>query len=89
MHVIDTCAVDHYVPGIVHLGDEVRLVNKPFIHLMWLIGPEMNNYYKAAATDKVILSDPSKGEVLKTEKAPDYVPPTKMEDYVWPYPKKK
>jgi hypothetical protein len=89
MHIIDTCAVDHYVPGIVHLGDEVRRVGKPFIHIMWVIGPYMEDYYKAAAKDKVLLSDLSKGEVMIAEGARDYVPPTKIEDWVWPYPKKK
>ena len=88
-HVIDTCAVDHYVPGIPHIGDEVRRVGKPFIHIMWVIGPNMEDYYKAAAKDKVLLSDPAKGEVMISEGARDYVPPTKMEDWVWPYPKKK
>ena len=88
-HVIDTCAVDHYVPGIVHLGDEVRRVGKPFIKIMWAIGPEMNDYFKAAVKDKVVLSDESKGEVMISEGALDYVPPTKIEDWVWPYPKKK
>ena len=88
-HTINTCAVDHYVPGIVHLGDEIRVVNKPFMHIMWVIGPYMENYYKAAPKDKVLLSDESKGEVMIAEGARDYVPPTKMEDWVWPYPKKK
>jgi hypothetical protein len=87
--VIDTCAVDHYVPGLVHLGDEVRRVGKPFIHIMWVIGPDMQDYYKAAAKDKVLLSDEAKGEVMIPEGAHDYVPPTKIEDWVWPYPKKK
>jgi hypothetical protein len=88
-HIIDTCAVDHYVPGIVHLGDEVRIVNKPFIRIMWVIGPYMQNYFKAAVRDKVLLSDESKGETMISEGSPDYVPPTKIEDWVWPYPKKK
>jgi hypothetical protein len=87
--VIDTCAVDHMVPGLVHLGDEVRRVDKPFIRIMWVIGSKMNNYYEAAPTDKVLLSDASKGEVMISEVAHDYVPPTKIEDWVWPYPKKK
>ena len=87
-HIIDTCAVDHYVPGIVHLGDEVRIVRKPFIRMMWVIGPDMQNYFKAAAKDKVLLSDESKGETMISEGSHDYVPPTKMEDWVWPYPKK-
>ena len=86
-HIIDTCAVDHYVPGIVHLGDEVRIVRKPFIRMMWVIGPDMQNYFKAAAKDKVLLSDESKGETMISEGSHDYVPPTKMEDWVWPYPK--
>lgn len=86
-HVIDTCAVDHYVPGLVHLGDEVRRVGKPFLHIMWVVGP--NDYYKAAPKDKVLLSDESKGEVMIPEGARDYVPPIKIDDWVWPYPKKK
>lgn len=88
-HIINTCSVDHYVPGIVHLGDEVRVVNKPFIHIMWVIGPDMNDYYKAATKDKVLLSDESKGEIMISQGAHDYVPPTKIEDWVWPYQKKK
>jgi hypothetical protein len=88
-HVIDTCAVDHYVPGIPHIGDEIRRVGKPYIHIMWVIGPDMNDYYKAVAADKVLLSDESKGEVMITKGAHDYVPPTKLEDWVWPYPNKK
>lgn len=88
-HVIDTCAVDHYVPGIVHMGDEVRRVNKPFVKIMWAIGPDMNDYFRAAAKDKVVLSDESKGETMVSEGALDYVPPTKMEDWVWPYPEKE
>ena len=88
-HVIDTCAVDHYVPGIPHIGDEVRRVGKPFVHIMWVIGPDMNDYYEAAAKDKVLLSDEWKGEVMITKGAHDYVPPTKLEDWVWPYPAKK
>ena len=88
--MIDTCAVDHYVPGIPHIGDEVRRVGKkPIIHIMWVIGPDMNNYYEAAAKDKVLLSDESKGEVMIPKGSHDYVPPTKLEDWVWPYPAKK
>ena len=88
-HVIDTCAVDHYVPGIPHETDEVRRVGKPIIRFMWVIGPDMQDYFKAAPKDKVLLSDESKGEVMIAEGAADYVPPTKMEDWVWPYPKTK
>ena len=53
---------------------------------MWVVGPHMENYYAAAEKDKVLLSDEMKGEVMITPGAGDYVPPTKMEDYVWPYP---
>jgi hypothetical protein len=49
----------------------------------------MNNYFAGASKDKVLLSDESKGEVMIKPGAPDYVPPTKMEDWVWPYPEKK
>jgi hypothetical protein len=87
-HTLSTPGVIHYVPGIPHIGDERRVVKKPFLHLMWVLGPEMNNYYKAAAVDKVVLSDESKGEPMITPGAMDYVPPTKMEDWVWPYPSK-
>jgi hypothetical protein len=85
-HTINTCAVDHYVPGIPHLGDEIRRVGKPFIHVMWVIGPNMNNYYEAAPVDKVLLSDESKGEVMIPTGAKDYVPPTPIDEWVWPYP---
>ena len=88
-HVIDTCAVDHMVPGIVHMGDEVRIVNKPIIRFQWVIGPNMNDYFAGASKDKVLLSDESKGEVMIKPGATDYVPPTKMEDWVWPYPEEK
>ena len=88
-HTIDTCAVDHMVPGIVHMGDEVTRTGKPFFQFMFLIGPYMNNYYKAAPKDKVIFGDQAKGEVVKTPEAADYVPSTKMEDYVWHPPEKK
>ena len=47
----------------------------------------MQDYFKAAPKDKVLLSDESKGEVMIAEGAADYVPPTKMEDWVWPYPR--
>jgi hypothetical protein len=87
-HTLNTSSVIHYVPGIPHLGDEVRVVAKPFIQMMWVIGPRMENYYQAAKYDKVLLSDESKGEVMITPGAHDYVPPTKMEDWVWPYPAK-
>lgn len=86
-HTIDSCAVDHYVPGIPHLGDERRRVGKPFLHIMWVIGPEMNDYYAAAPTDKVLLSDESKGEVMIPQGAADYVPPTPLDEWVWPYAK--
>jgi hypothetical protein len=85
-HVIDTCAVDHMPPGMPHLGDEVRRVGKPFVHIMWVVGP--NDYYKAAPTDKILLSNEAIGEVMIPTGANDYVPPTKMEDWVWPYPAK-
>ena len=88
-HVIDTCAVDHYVPGLPHIGDEKRYVGKPFIGIMWVLGPDMNDYMKAAPVDKVLLSDEDKGEIMISKGASDYVPPTKMEDWVWPYPDKK
>jgi uncharacterized RmlC-like cupin family protein len=81
---LDTCGIVHYVPGIPHGGDEVRMVGKPFMHMMWVIGPRMEDYYKAAPYDKVQLSDESKGQVMISPGAGDYVPPTKMEDYVWP-----
>jgi hypothetical protein len=87
-HTLNSCSVIHYVPGIPHLGDERRVVTKPIIHMMWVIGPRMENYYKAAPYDKVLLSDESKGEVMISPGASDYVPPTKMEDWVWPYPAK-
>ena len=87
-HVLDTCAVDHYVPGIPHMADEIRRVGKPFIHIMWVIGPYMNDYFEAAPKDKIQLSDEWKGEVMITKGAQDYVPPTKLEDWVWPYEKK-
>ena len=83
---LSSCGVIHYVPGNPHVGDEVRVVAKPFIHMMWVIGPRMENYYEAAKYDKVVLSDESKGEVMITPGAGDYVPTTKMEDWVWPYP---
>jgi hypothetical protein len=83
---LDSCGVVHYVPGIPHGGDEVRVVTKPFVHMMWVIGPRMDNYMKAAPYDKVQLSDESQGQVMITPGAEDYVPPTRMEDYVWPYP---
>jgi hypothetical protein len=85
---LSSCGVVHYVPGCPHVGDEVREVAKPFIHMMWVIGPRMESYYGAAPYDKVQLSDESKGEVMITPGAHDYVPPTKMEDWVWPYPAK-
>ena len=87
MHVLDTPSVIHYVPGMVHMGDEIRYVNKPMAHIMWVIGPEMEDYYAAAPRDKVLLSDESKGEIMIPEGAHDYVPPTKLEDWVWPYTK--
>jgi hypothetical protein len=46
----------------------------------------MEHYMEAAPYDKVQLSDESKGEVMITPGAQDYVPLTKMEDWVWPYP---
>ena len=73
------------VPGLVHMGDEVRRVGKPYVNFMFVIGPYMSNYYEAAAKDKVQLGDPAKGEVMISEGASDYVPPTKMEDWPWPY----
>ena len=63
---LSSCGVVHYVPGCPHVGDEVRVVAKPFIHMMWVIGPHMENYYAAAEQDKVLLSDESKGEVMIT-----------------------
>ncbi len=87
-HTLDSSSVIHYVPGIPHGGDERREVNKPFYQLMWVIGPRMESYYDAAPYDKVQLSDESKGQVMITPGANDYTPPTKMEDWVWPYPAK-
>ena len=58
-YTIETCAVNHIVPGLFHLGGEVRRVwGKPFMKFMWLIGP-YSNYDEAASKDKVIFSDPS------------------------------
>jgi hypothetical protein len=85
---LSSCGVVHYVPGIPHGGDEKRQVTKPIIQMMWVIGPRMENYYAAAPYDKVQLSDESKGEVMISPGARDYVPLTKMEDWVWPYPAK-
>jgi hypothetical protein len=85
-HVLSSAGVVHYTPGMPHIGDERRLVKQPFIHMMWVLGPDMNNYYKAAAADKVLLSDEWKGEIMISPGAMDYVPPTRMEDWVWPYP---
>jgi hypothetical protein len=76
-HILSTSGVIHYVPGIVHLGDERRVVKQPFLHLNWVLGPNMNNYYKAAAVDKGLLSDEWKGEVMITPGAHDYPPPTR------------
>jgi hypothetical protein len=87
-HTLNSCSVVHYVPGCPHVADERRVVNKPFIQKMWVIGPRMESYYDAAPYDKVQLSDESKGQVMITPGAHDYVPPTKMEDWVWPYPPK-
>jgi hypothetical protein len=87
-HTLNTSGVVHYVPGCPHLGNERRVVTKPIIHMMWVIGPRMESYYEAAPYDKVQLSDESKGEVMITPGARDYVPPTKLEDWVWPYPAK-
>jgi hypothetical protein len=87
-HTLDSCSVIHYVPGIPHGTDERRVVTKPFIQMMWVIGPRMESYYDAAPYDKVQLSDESKGEVMITPGAHDYTPPTKLEDWVWPYPAK-
>jgi hypothetical protein len=47
----------------------------------------MNDYYSAAPTDKVLLSDESKGEVMIPQGAADYVRPTPLDEWVWPYPK--
>jgi hypothetical protein len=88
-HVLDSCGVVHYVPGIPHGPDERRHVNKPFIQMMWVIGPRMQSYYDAAPFDKIQLSDEKQGQVMITPGAGDYVPPTKMEDWVWPYPEKQ
>ena len=88
-HTHTTSSVNHIVPGLVHMGDEVRRVGKPYQRFMFVIGPYMTNYYEAAAKDKVQLGDPAKGELMISEGASDYVPPTKMEDWVWPYPEKK
>jgi hypothetical protein len=83
---LESCGVVHYVPGIPHGGDEVRVADKPFVHMMWVIGPRMENYMAAAPYDKVQLSDESEGQVMISPGAEDYVPPTRMEDYVWPNP---
>jgi len=88
-HVLNTCGANHMVPGLVHMGDEIRRVGKPYCNFMFVIGPYMSNYSEAASKDKVQLGDPAKGEVMISEGASDYVPPTKMEDWVWPYPEKK
>ncbi len=87
-HTLNTCGAIHYVPGIPHGADERREVGKPFIQMMWVIGPRMEHYMEAAPYDKVQLSDESRGEPMITPGAQDYVPPTKMEDWVWPYPAK-
>ena len=52
-NVLDSCGVVHYVPGIPHGPDERRHVNKPFIQMMWVIGPRMQSYYDAAPFDKI------------------------------------
>jgi hypothetical protein len=88
-HTLSTTGVVHYVPGIVHLGDERREVNQPFLHIMWVLGPDMNHYYRAAPADKVLLSDEWKGEIMITPGSNDYVPPTPIDEWVWPYPKDK
>jgi len=82
---VNTCAADHMVPGLVHMGDEIRRVGKPYRNFMFVIGPYMSNYMDAASKDKVQLGDPAKGELMISEGAADYVPPTKMEDWPWPY----
>jgi hypothetical protein len=83
---LNTSGVVHYVPGIPHMGDEVRVVNQPFLRIMWVVGPEMNNYYKAAPVDKVQFGDEWGGDVMITPGADDYVPPTPIDEWVWPYP---
>ena len=88
-HTHNTCSVNHMPPGMPHMGDEVRRVGKSYRNFMFVIGPYMSNYYEAAPKDKVQLGDPAKGEVMISPGASDYVPPTKMEDWVWPYPEKK
>jgi hypothetical protein len=87
-HTHNSCSVNHMPPGLIHMSDEVRRVGKPYVNFMFVIGPYMSNYYEAATKDKVQFGDPAKGEVMIPEGASDYVPPTKMEDWVWPYPKK-
>jgi hypothetical protein len=72
-HVIDTCAVAHAPPGLVHLGDEVRQVGKPFIHILTMMGT--GEYYNER--DKVLLSREEAGEVMISEGARDYVPPSR------------
>ena len=87
-HTHNSCSVNHMPPGMPHMGDEPRRVDRPYRNFMFVIGPYMSNYYEAAAKDKVQLGDPAKMEVMISPGASDYVPPTKMEDWVWPYPKK-
>jgi hypothetical protein len=72
-HVIDTCAVNHMVPGLVHLGDEIRRVGKPFLSIGVMVGT--GEYFKTK--DKVLLSREDRGEVMISEGSPDYVPPTR------------
>lgn len=85
-HTLSTSGVVHYVPGIPHLGDEIRVVNQPFLHIMWVVGPEMDHYYRAASVDKVQFGDEWQGDIMITPGAQDYVPPTSIDDWVWPYP---
>ena len=61
-------------------------MNQPFLRIMWVVGPEMNNYYKAAPVDKVQFGDEWGGDVMITPGADDYVPPTPIDEWVWPYP---
>jgi hypothetical protein len=50
-------------------------------------GTNLEDYYAAAPTDKVLLSDESKGEVMIPKGAADYVPPIPLDEWVWPYPR--
>ncbi len=73
MQVIDHTCIAHVPPGLIHLGQDVRGVGKPYWHSITVAGT--GDYF--AEREKVVLSKEEIGEPMIAEGATDWVPATR------------